>query len=284
MRPFLYLAFTIASCFAEPPATAPAGTEVKWTPLFRGVEYRLDVTAEPRPMRVHQIRIDTRAEGISFFTTPGNGPEPGEVTGRRTATFLKEFGLEVAINGTGFQPITGEGKPVDVLGLSISDGTEVSAADLASGNPVFLVTADHKARILRAPFQKEDWADADDALQGWAGANGMLVDDGEIVTAERILHPRTAVGVSKDGQQVFLVVVDGRQKGFSEGITLVELAARMKQLGCWDAINLDGGGSSTLVVKQPDGAARVVNSIPGGVQRSVANHLGVHADPLPDSK
>ena len=109
----------------------------------------------------------------------------------------------------------------------------------------------------------------------------MLVDDEEIVTSERVLHPRTAVGVSKDGRTVYLVVVDGRQKGLSEGITLVELAAWMKRLGCWDAINLDGGGSSTLVVKQPDGSPRIVNSIPGGIQRSVANHLGVHADPLP---
>jgi hypothetical protein len=109
MRAFCILASTLAPVFADP---APAAG--KWQPLFRGVEHRLDVTDEPRPMRVHQIRIDTRAEGISFFTTPGNGDAPGEVTGRKTATFLKEFGLEVAINGTGFKPITGEGKPVDV--------------------------------------------------------------------------------------------------------------------------------------------------------------------------
>lgn len=279
MRAFCILALSLAPALAD-----PAPEDGKWQPLFRGVEHRLDVIAEPRPMRVHQVRIDTRAEGISFFTTPGNGDAPGEVTGRKTATFLREFGLEVAINGTGFKPITSEGKPVDVLGLSVSDGTVVSETDLKSGNPVFLVTAKNQARILRAPFRKEDWADADDALQGWYGANGMLVDDGEIVTTARDVHPRTAVGVSKDGRQVYLVVVDGRQKGFSEGITLVELADWMKRLGCWDAINLDGGGSSTLVVKRPDGMPRIVNSIPGGVQRSVANHLGVHADPLPAGK
>lgn len=281
MRPFLLLAFTILPALAEPPTPAPEKGTGKWLPLFCGVEYRLDVTTEPRPMRIHQVRIDTQAEGISFFTTPGNGDEPGEVTGRRTATFLKEFELEVAVNGTGFNPITGEGKPVDVLGLSVSEGTVVSDADPVSGNPVFLMTVKNEAKILRAPFRSEDWAGADDALQGWAGANGMLVDDGKIITTDRNLHPRTAVGVSKDGRQVYLVVVDGRQKGFSEGITLMELAAWMKQLGCWDAINLDGGGSSTLVMKQQNGSPRVVNSIPGGIQRSVANHLGIHADPLP---
>ena len=244
MRAFCILAFTLVPAFAD-----PAPETGKWQPLFRGVEHRLDVTTEPRPMRVHQVRIDTRAEGISFFSTPANGEAAGEVTGRKTATFLKEFGLEVAVNGTGFKPITSEGKPVDVLGLSGSDGAVVSEPDLKSGNPVFLVTAKNQAWILRAPFQKEDWADADDALQGWYGANGMLVDDGGIVTTARDVHPRTAVGVSKDGRQVHLVVVDGRQKGFSEGITLVELAGWRKRLDCWDAINLDGGGSSSLVVK-----------------------------------
>jgi hypothetical protein len=159
MRAFSILAFALVPAFAD-----PAPELGKWQPLFRGVEQRLDVTAAPRPMRVHQVRIDTRAEGISFFTTPGNGDAPGEVTGRRTATFLKEFGLEVAVNGTGFKPITSEGRPVDVLGLSISDGTMVSEVDLTSGNPIFLVTAKNQARILRAPFRQEDWADADDAL------------------------------------------------------------------------------------------------------------------------
>ena len=278
---FLCLALTILPTLATPSVPAPVAEVGKWQPLFHGVEYRLDVTADPRPMRIHQVRIDTRAEGISFFTTPGNGEAPGEVTGRRTATFLKEFGLEVAVNGSGFKPITAEGKPVDVLGLSVSAGTLVSDADVTSGNPVFLVTAKNEARIVRNPLRKEDWSDADDALQGWYGADGMLVDDGEVVTSNRDIHPRTAVGVSMDGRQVFLMVVDGRQKGISEGITLVELAGWMKRLGSWDAINLDGGGSSTLVLKQPDGSPRVVNSIPGGIQRSVANHLGIHANPLP---
>lgn len=280
----LAISMVLAANAGEPVVFVPLAADKKdpaWQPLYQGIDYRLDELSKPRRLRIHQVRIDTKAAGIRFFATPDNGEAPGEVNGRRTASFLKEFDLELAINGTGFQPIAAEGKPVDVLGLSVSDGKVTSTADFKSSNPVLLITAQNEARILRAPFQTEDLADAHNAMQGWAGANGMLLDEGEIVTGSPDLHPRTAAGVSQDGRYLYLLVVDGRQPGLSEGISLVELAEWMKRLGCRDALNLDGGGSTTLVVKKPDGSPRIVNSIPGGVQRSVANHLGVHAEPLP---
>ena len=260
---------------------APDKAAPTWQPLYQGIDYRLDELSKPRRLRIHTARIDTQAKGISFFTTPDNGDAPGEVNGRRTATFLKEFDLELAINGGGFNPITGEGKPVDVLGLSISQGKEVSSADHPSKNPLLLITARNEARILRAPFEEKDLRDAHNAMQGWAGDAGMLVDDGKVITTNADIHPRTAAGISQDGRYLYLLVVDGRQPGVSEGMSLVELAAWMKQLGCWDAINLDGGGSSTLVVKGAEGKPRVLNSVSGVLQRSVANHLGIHALPLP---
>jgi exopolysaccharide biosynthesis protein len=74
--------------------------------------------------------------------------------------------------------------------------------------------------------------------------------------------------------------VDGRQPFYSEGITLNELARLMISLGAQDAMNLDGGGSSTMVVASKDGQPRILNSpidnyIPGR-ERPVANHLGVY--------
>lgn len=278
-------AVTLLSTAEEPVTFTPRDAEKAepaWQPVYQGVDYRFDELSKPRFLQIHSLRIDTKAAGIRFFATPDNGEKPGEVDGRRTATFLKEFDLELAINGTGFQPITAERKPVDVLGLSVSDGTLVSPADFGSGNPVLLVNERNEARILRAPLRAEDLADAHNALQGWYGANGMLLDDGETVTTTTDIHPRTAAGVSQDRRYVYLLVVDGRQKGFSEGMNLIELAAWMKRLGCWDALNLDGGGSTTLVMKTPAGSPRIVNSPSGGVQRSVANHLGVHAEPLPE--
>lgn len=79
--------------------------------------------------------------------------------------------------------------------------------------------------------------------------NGQRIKDYEV---ERIRssfvverHPRTAVGIRADGSWV-LVVVDGRNESLSTGMTLAELTDLMLSLGCVDALNLDGGGSSTF--------------------------------------
>lgn len=84
-------------------------------------------------------------------------------------------------------------------------------------------------------------------------------------------HPRTAVGVTADGK-LLLVTVDGRQP-MSGGMTLYELAQLMKQWGATDAINLDGGGSTTLAIR----GGLVVNSPSEGKQRPVANAVVVWA-------
>lgn len=93
-------------------------------------------------------------------------------------------------------------------------------------------------------------------------------------------HPRTAVGVARNGTRLMLVVVDGRQQGYSMGMTLRELANLMLGLGAREAINLDGGGSTAFVYADPDsaGALRVGNrpSDPTG-ERPVANALAIVA-------
>ena len=81
-------------------------------------------------------------------------------------------------------------------------------------------------------------------------------------------HPRTGVGI-RDGTLV-MVTVDGRQPGYSEGMTLPEFAELFVELGCTEAMNLDGGGSTTMVVRD-----QVVNSPSGGAPRPVANVLAL---------
>jgi exopolysaccharide biosynthesis protein len=94
-------------------------------------------------------------------------------------------------------------------------------------------------------------------------------------------HPRTAAGVSRDGRTLLLAVADGRQPGWSVGLTLPELARLMIEAGAWNAVNLDGGGSSAMWYREPgSGAGRVLNRPSDGRVRPVASHLGVrvHAD------
>lgn len=105
--------------------------------------------------------------------------------------------------------------------------------------------------------------------------NRFLVDDGAVrVFDDQAMHPRTAIGIDRDTHQVLLLVVDGRSEE-SRGYTMVELANLMVELGADDAINLDGGGSSTMVATMPSGRARIVNTPSDGSARRVANALQV---------
>ena len=102
------------------------------------------------------------------------------------------------------------------------------------------------------------------------GGGPTLVRDGKSMEWSGFLmrHPRTAIGWNKE--HIFLVEVDGRQSGFSLGMTLPELAAYMLKLGCEQAMNLDGGGSATMWV-----GGNVMNSPSEGQERPGANALVV---------
>ncbi len=94
------------------------------------------------------------------------------------------------------------------------------------------------------------------------------------------LHPRTAIGIDRDLRLLHLVVVDGRSES-SSGQTLLQLANLLRSLGDDAALNLDGGGSSTMVAKDPAGLLGVRNSPSDGAQRAVPNGLGFRYTPPP---
>lgn len=103
-----------------------------------------------------------------------------------------------------------------------------------------------------------------------------VLDSAHVRALGAVRHPRTAVGIGRDGRRLLLVVVDGRAPRYSAGMTLPELARLMLELGAQEALNLDGGGSSTMVVREAGGGVQVVNrpSDRGG-ERPVANAVGV---------
>jgi exopolysaccharide biosynthesis protein len=112
-------------------------------------------------------------------------------------------------------------------------------------------------------------------------AGGNLLPEVSAAPGANDPQPRTAVGLDKNSRRLIIVVVDGRQPGYSEGATLVELADLLLEKGAFYAMNMDGGGSSTMVVEGKNGNARLMNSpidqrIPGR-ERPVGNHLGIYA-------
>lgn len=110
------------------------------------------------------------------------------------------------------------------------------------------------------------------------GGGGLLLLDGQEAPATDIVaagrQPRTAFGVSQDGTKAIMMVVDGR--GDSIGATHSEMAALMKEYGAYEALHLDGGGSSTMVVQTVNDAAPQLQNTPSdGAQRKVIASVGV---------
>lgn len=113
----------------------------------------------------------------------------------------------------------------------------------------------------------------------WAGGCGDIMIAGGKMTDSSTWHyatgqaPRTAVGVKEDGTMVFYAV-DGRQSGYSAGLTQKDLADELLQQGCQWAVNLDGGGSTTLSVLLPGSSAPAVDNSPsGGSLRACATFI-----------
>lgn len=105
--------------------------------------------------------------------------------------------------------------------------------------------------------------------------NTFVLRDGVRISRDDVdLHPRTAIGLDRDTGQLLLLVLDGRQQ-LSRGSTMKELAKLFQQLGAEDALNLDGGGSSIMVLRQADGSLVVASSPSDGHPRPVANGLEV---------
>ena len=117
------------------------------------------------------------------------------------------------------------------------------------------------------------------------GALYSLVENGAVVSGlPSGTNPRTAVGVTADGDVVFYTI-DGRRSGHSIGASLTQVAQRMIELGCVAAIGLDGGGSTTITVTQPDDTtAATINRPSDGSERAVTNHLFLVASNEPTGR
>ncbi len=158
-------------------------------------------------------------------------------------------------------------------GLCIKDGVFISGT---GDRPWFGITTDGDAVMGNAG----EYASYKDKLFTAVGGSHVILRNGGIdnlsigTEFSDTRHPRTAAGVTSDGT-VVLIVVDGRQPEISNGASLADLAYIMSTLDCVNAINLDGGGSSTFILKNEKGELVTENSPSGGALRAVANGLMV---------
>lgn len=280
---------------------APAAIKVDpWRPIFKGVELAKGEAdaAESRLQKVRAVRVDLRDPDIELFTTPSNGAAPQETTSETTGEFVRRHGVQLAINANFFSPCCRPGDK-DLGGLALSRGTVVSPpVRNGPGDCVLAITKDNRAVMTKSGdlFREADYwtAVAGSGFVLESGVKPPAVTDPKNVAAE----PRTAVGLSQDGRYLILLVIDGRLRGYSMGATASELADWLLRFGAHHGLNLDGGGSTTLVraeggkvlvLNRPNGAARPVgdsgeSAFEGIALRSVGNNLGVFARPLPAAR
>ncbi len=260
----------------------PASTR---EPLAAGVVYEREVLDAPRPIIVHTVRVELPTPGLRFLVTPGDASRPLPLDARTTSAFARESGALVAINGDFFEPWHSEapwdyyphpGEPVQARGLACSEGACYSPGGREGSASLFL-SAEGSASIgTKLPEGVAPY----NVISG----GPLLLDEGAVVQNPGVAqHPRTAVGLDASGRRLVLVVVDGRQPNYSEGVTLLELSELLRQRGASVALNLDGGGSSALARRTPAGDVEMLNTpinnrIPNR-ERPVGNHLALFADP-----
>jgi len=247
----------------------------------------------PRIIVTSVATIDLTDQDITFLVTPRD-------EANTTSGFLHRYDLDVAINGDAFY----DGKPVS---WSISDNDLYAIPNednlyLPSRSCLFISSEDNRTPYM-VPYPLDELPNGEQRTQelkdlvgedliintkekrknlesafsqGICGKGSLLVE-GEVhpwlysrtnpIWTEA--HPRTAVGLTDS--TLYFIVVDGRQLGYSMGVTPLELAQLLQDMGIEDAIFLDGGGSSTLAAK----GYGVLNRPSDGTERVVGNHLGV---------
>jgi exopolysaccharide biosynthesis protein len=270
-----------AAFLAVADANATTMTVDPWTPLYRGIE----MTTASFSASVYAMRVDLTAPGMGFTATPHSGPL--ETTAQTTSQFLESSGAQVAINANFFDPCCNAvPEPKNLKELAVSTGTLVSPPSVYpdAGSAVLLLTKQNQATITTVTSTPIDLSNVFNAVAGSTEivTNGLHTASNNPPSVGDPLgvNPRTDTGISADGKYLYLAVIDGRQPGYSGGVTTSDAADLMIALGSYEAVNLDGGGSTALVRSDGEGGAIVVNRPGGGAERYDGNNFGVFATPF----
>lgn len=267
-----------AAAGAEPPATQPAGD---------GYPYRIirETRTDP-PQRIFVAKIDLTDPRIGVRVVPAgadpDGDGPWQTTLMPTSQIAQREQFDLAVNASFFsikETLDDQGKKIgyrpgvwaSAIGRTVTDGQIWSSG--RPDWPVLWIDANDRARIT---MPSEVTAPAKQVVAGnaWIVRNGENQVPKEGMMTKR--HPRTAVGVDREGKTLVILSVDGRRPVSAVGMTGDELFAELVKHDVWNAINLDGGGSTTLVERnRADGRYDILNTPSDGRERAVANAIGV---------
>lgn len=264
-------------------APAAVWAEVRispWRPAYQGVDLAegLADAREPRLQQVFVARIRLQTPGLEFLTTPRSGKR--ETVGETASEFLQHHRLQLAINANFYDLVKNEPVEIDLEGLAISRGSLVSPP--SPGLPALCLSKENHATLVENTPSDFKTAGIYTAVAG----SRIILRNGQPAgkSDPQDVHPRTAIGISEDGRTLYLLVIDGRQPGYSVGANDEETTRWLIRFGAVNGLMLDGGGSTTLVRSSSAGKPEILNrpihqNIPGR-QRLNGNHIGLRANPL----
>jgi exopolysaccharide biosynthesis protein len=278
----------LAACAAAPAPLPP-------DPVDDVLPFALSRLEEPGPLTGVVARVDLTDPRVSLRVAltddrdpDGSGPCTGQldtVTGAAkkhdfVLTLNASFFSAPQVNlpaGRKARYVVGNcGTPA---GFHASGGKVIAQPKDAGLRAVFVVDENGRPDILDNVQTLP--ANIREAVSG----NVIVLKAGEVVQHKNdtARHPRSVVALSRDRKTLFLVAIDGRQVA-SRGATYAELGELLKRLGAEDALNLDGGGSTALVLKDPYTGGHAVMNRPSdifpahpwlGTERPVADVIGV---------
>lgn len=260
--------------------------------LFAGITYERQIWDQPRPVVIHIVTVDLTAPGVEVVVSPGlaNADAPNQTRAQTTSGFLQAAQVQIAANGSFFYPFREKtpwdyaphvGDRANVLGQAIAEG-QTYAEPRRPWYPVCFLKSQ---RAIISPHTT-----CPVGTRFALSAGPRLLTQGEPtqrdpVSSESQPYARLLLAIDKPGTRLWLIAIDGKQPLYSRGMTLTEATALVQELGAYEALNLDGGGSTTLV-RSVDGQPRLLNApihakLPMW-ERPVANQIGIRAQPLED--
>lgn len=275
------VAFLLAISLAR--LTAVAAEVAKITPA--GIVLQSETRTNPS-QRWLVAQVNLKTPGLRLRVVPGgldpDGPGKWQTTLMQPTKIAEREKFDLVINGDFFKARdvsdaegTNSAYRASLWALAegpaMTDGKTWSTC--SNSRPCLVVHTNQTVAIesLTQP-DAEDWE--------VVGGNALLVHNGAIVPhSSKLRHPRTVVGLDATGIQMTILVVDGRKPGIALGMTYDELATEMVRLGCTEAINLDGGGSSLMAVRDPEThKMKILNDPTDGHERAVVNVLGISVE------
>ena len=207
--------------------------------------------------------MDDRFSDTTQATTPGINVIIGSLSGSLTFPSTVTGVVEKVVESDG--------------AIDIPAGKIVLTADKNVPAEFFaqmqLFTEGSEVTIRTSAEGDERWNSVKYAL---GATGGRLIKNGEIQNLDESAAPRSALGIKADGTVVFYTI-DGRQSGHSYGVRIKTLSKRLLELGCVDAINLDGGGSTAIGTVYPgNDAFGIINSPSDGKERKVSTLIGIY--------